>query len=58
MIAQNNSSTNIRVFRSLYKVGSIGIKGFNNNKKFTPSWAHPDARDYCWFRSQMPNQLS
>ena len=51
-----------RVFHSWHKVGrngSIGIKGFNNsNKHVTSSRAQPDARDYYWFKSPMPNQLS
>ena len=52
---------NIRVFYSYYKVGRnciIGVKGFNNSKKATSSGARPDARDYYWFKSPMPNQLS
>ena len=52
----------IRVFHSLYKVGrnrSVGIKGFNNSKKATPSGAQPDAIGiYFWFSRPMPNQLS
>ena len=52
----------IRVFHSLYKVGrngTIGIKGFNNSTKTaTCIGAWPDARDYYWFKCQMPNQLS
>ena len=49
-----------RVFHSLYKVGkniSIGIKGFNSSKKVTSSEARPDARDYYWFRSPVPNRV-
>ena len=51
-------ATLIRVFHSLYKVGRngiIGINGFNNSKKVTSSGARPDARDYYWLKSPMPN---
>ena len=51
-------ATLIRVFHSLYKVGRngiIGINGFNNSKKVTSSGARPDARDYYWFKSPVPN---
>ena len=55
-------SVNDRVFHSLYKVGRNGnfvFKGFNNNKKKLPSsGARPDATDYYWFRSPVPNQMS
>ena len=51
-----------RVFHSLYKVGRNGnfvFKGFNNSKKkVTSSGARPDATDYYWFRSPVPNQMS
>ena len=51
-----------RVFHSLYKIGRNGnfvFKGFNNSKrKDTSSGARPDATDYYWFRSPVPNQMS
>ena len=51
-----------RVFHSLYKVGRNGnfvFKGFNNSKKkVTSRGAQPDATDYYWFRSPVPNQMS
>ena len=56
-----NQDRIIRVFHSLYKVDRnyiIVLKGFNKSKKDTSSGAWPDARDYCWFRSPIPNQLS
>ena len=54
---ENNQHSHIsndsRVFHSLYK-------GFNNSKikKVTSSGAQPDATDYYWFRSPVPNQIS
>ena len=52
----------IRVFHSLYKVGRNGnfvFKGFNNSKKrVTSSGARPDATDYYWSRSPVPNHMS
>ena len=57
-----NSIIISQVFHSLYKVGRNGIlvfKGFNNNKKkVTSSGARPDATDYYWFRSPVPNHMS
>ena len=51
-----------RVFHSLYKAGRNGnfvFKGFNNSKKkVASSGAQPDATDYYWFRSPVPNQMS
>ena len=51
-----------RVFHSLYKIGRNGnfvFKGFNNSKKkVTSSGARPDATDYYWFRSPVPNHMS
>ena len=51
-----------RVFHSLYKVGRNGnfvFKGFNNSKKnVTSNGARPDATDYYWFRSPVPNHMS
>ena len=35
--------------------GSIGIKGFNNSKK---SYLRLDARNYYWFKSSIPYQIS
>ena len=35
--------------------GIIGINGFNNSKKVTSSGARPDARDFYWLKSPMPN---
>ena len=48
-----------RVFHSLNKIGRNGnfvFKGFNNRKK--KSGAPPDATDYYWFSSPVPNQMS
>ena len=57
-----NFSFLIRVFHSLYTVGRNGnfvFNGFNNSKKkVTSSAAQPDAIDYYWFRSPVPNQMS
>ena len=49
----------IRVFHSLYKVAEMALLAskdlFNNSKKVTSSEARPDAKDYYWFKSPMPN---
>ena len=51
-----------RVFHSLHKVGRNGsfvFKRFHNSKRrVTSSAARPDATDYYWFRSPVPNQMS
>ena len=53
---------NIRVFHSLYKVSRNGSFVFKDlttaKKKITSSGARPDATDYYWFRSPVPNQMS
>ena len=33
------------------------LKDLTTAKKVTASGARPDARDYYWFRSPMPNQI-
>ena len=59
-LTQNNEV--IRVFHSLYNFsrnGNFVFKGFNKSKKkVTSSGARPDATNYYWFRSPVPNQMS
>ena len=60
-IKVRNFGSHNRVFHSLFKVrrnGIFGIKGLNNSKKVTSSGAQSDVRDYYWFRSAVPYQLS
>ena len=49
-------------FSQFYKVdrnGNFVFKGFNNSKKrVTSSGVRPDATDYYWVRSPVPNQMS
>ena len=46
-----------RVYTKLTEVAALASKGLTVAKS-TSSGAQPDARDYHWFRSPKPNQLS
>ena len=50
---------NIRFFIQSFRNGIIGLaKDLTAANKVTSSEAQPDARDYYWFKSPIPNQLS
>ena len=52
---------NIRVFTictKLVEMALLYLKDLTTAKKVTSSGAQPDARNYFWFRSPMPNHMS
>ena len=45
------------VFTKLAEIAILYSKDLKQQKRATSSGA-PGARDYCWFRSPMPNHMS
>ena len=46
------------VCTKLAEMAILYSKDLTSAKKVTSNWAQPDATDYYWFRSSMPNQMS
>ena len=46
------------VYAKLSEMALLASKDLTTAKEVTSSGARPDARDYYWFMSPMPNQMS
>ena len=46
------------VYTKLAEMAILALTGLRTPNKVTSSGARPDARDYYWFMSPTPNQLS
>ena len=46
------------VYTKLAEIAVLISKDLTTAKKATSNEARPDAKDYYWFRSPLPNQLS